>query len=154
MSEHKQTPVTDADLAGFDDEYEAYDVSNSEFEPVPDGRYQVRVETVEITRSRAGDPMLKWMLRIVGPTHQGRVLWRNCVMATPESIHRLKKDLYACGVKLARMSELRANLGQLVDIHLEVSKKTRGEFDSVFLNKRIHTLAGGGAAATESLSTF
>ena len=155
MSEHKQVPVTDADLAGFDEEYEGYEATDSEFEPVPDGKYQVKVETVELTRTQKGDPMLKWMLRIVGPTHQGRVLWRNNVMATPDNIRWLKKDLYACEVKLARISELPANLSQLLDIHLEVTKKTRGEFDSVFINKRIHTLAGGGSAqAAASLGTF
>jgi hypothetical protein len=155
MSEHKQIPVTDADLAGFDEEYEGYEATDSEFEPVPDGKYQVKVETVELTRTQKGDPMLKWMLRIVGPTHQGRVLWRNNVMATPENIRWLKKDLFACEVKLARISELPANLGLLLDLHLEVTKKTRGEFDSVFINKRIHTLAGAeGAQATESLGTF
>jgi hypothetical protein len=155
MSDHKQAPVTDADLAGFDDEYEGYEATENEFEPVPDGKYQVRVETVELTRTQKGDPMLKWMLRIVGPTHQGRILWRNNVMATPDNIRWLKKDLFACEVKLARISELPANLGQLLDIHLEVTKKTRGEFDSVFINKRIHTLAGGGgASANDALGTF
>ena len=125
MNEHKQTPVTDTDLAGFDEEYEGYEATENEFEPVPDGKYQVKVETVELTRTQKGDPMLKWMLRIVGPTHQNRILWRNNVMATPDNIRWLKKDLYACEVKLARISELPANLGQLLDIHLEVTKKTR-----------------------------
>ena len=155
MSEFKQPPVTEDDLAGYDEEYEAGDVSDGEFEPVPDGKYQVKVETVELTRTQKGDPMLKWMLRIVGPTHVDRVLWRNNVMASSDNIRWLKKDLYACDVKLARLSELPANLGRLLDIHLEVVKKTRGEYDSVYINKRIRTPdEAPNAGMHESFSRF
>ena len=69
----------------------------------------------------------------------GRLLWRNNLLASDDNVRWLKKDLFACDVKLTRVSELPANLGRLLDIHLEVMKRTRGEFDSVYINKRIKT---------------
>ena len=63
--------------------------------------------------------MLRWVLKITGPSNAGRKLWRNNVMATPENRTWLKKDLYACGLRLERLSELPANLDRLLDIRLE-----------------------------------
>ena len=155
MSDPKLPPVTEADLADFDEAYETSDVSESDFEPVPDGKYQVRVDTVELTRTQKGDPMLKWCLRIVAPSFVGRLLWRNNVLVSEENIRWLKKDLFACDVRLARVSELPANLGRLLDIHLEVTKKTRGDFESVYINKRIRTPdEDPSAGMRESFSRF
>lgn len=136
---NQKDPVTVADLADFDEAYKDSEVTDDEFEPIPDGRYQVVVDRVELVRTTKGDPMLKWTLRILGPTHQGRLLWRNNVMATEQNVRWLKRDLYTCELRLARISELPANLEKLLDIKLEVTKKTQGEFDAVYLNRRIRT---------------
>ena len=159
MSEHDNTPVNDTDLAPFDDFYEGEEVGDDGFENVPDGKYQVIVDRVELVRTTKGDPMLKWSLRILGPTHEGRLLWRYNVMVSNENIRWLKKDLYACGLRLARLSELPANLERLLDVKLEVTKRTKGEFESVYINKRIKTAddsdTGKGKGKTsEALSKF
>jgi len=62
-----------ADLATFEQDFEGVPVEDSDFEPVPDGKYRVSVERVELVRSRAGNPMLKWTLRVLGPQHEGRL---------------------------------------------------------------------------------
>jgi len=47
--------VDEFDLARFDGEYVTAEVEKNE--PVPDGKYEVTVEKVELTRSRAaGNP--------------------------------------------------------------------------------------------------
>lgn len=137
MSDPKNAPVTDADLAGFDDDFMGSDVPESDFDPIPDGKYQAVVDRAELVRTTKGDPMLKWTLRVLGPTHVGRLLWRNNVMASPENVAWLKKDLYACDLRLTRLSELPANLERLLDVRLEVTKKSRGEYESIYFNKRI-----------------
>jgi len=157
MTDYNDAPVTEADLADFDNVFTESEVSDDEFSPVPDGRYQATVDRVELVRSSNGNPMLKWTLRILGPTHEGRLLWRNNVMATDENIRWLKKDLYSCGVRLARLSELPANLEQLLDIQLDVTKKTRGEYESVYINKRIRGPEGDGKPsgnANDALTKF
>jgi hypothetical protein len=139
--------VSAADLATFDEEFEGAPIEDSGFEPLPDGKYQVSVERVELVRSRAGNPMLKWTLRVLGPQCQGRLLWRNNVLASAENIKWLKTDLHTCGLTLGRLSELPARLPELLDVRLEVTKRTRGDNESVYLNKRLTVDATPGSPA-------
>ena len=91
----------DIDLAQFDDDFAPAEVEEREFETIPDGKYQVNVERVELTRAQtSGNPMLKWTLRILAPKFRGRLLWRNNVMATRENIKWLTTDLHTCGLDL------------------------------------------------------
>ena len=72
------SPGSDIDLTDFADDYTAAEVEEREFEPVPDGKYQVNVDQVELVRAKSsGNPMLKWTLRILAPRFRGRLLWRN-----------------------------------------------------------------------------
>ncbi len=151
MSDYPDTQVTDVDLVDLDEEFENSE-AETEFEPVPDGNYQVTVDRVELTRTKtSSQPMLKWALKIIGPSHAGRLLWRNNVIATKENVKWLKKDLYTAGLQLQKLSELPANLDRLLDVTLEITKRTRGEYEDIFLNKRIklaeEALAENSAAA-------
>lgn len=129
--------VEEFDLAQLDDEYEEAPVEEREFDDVPDGKYQVKVEKAELTRSQtSGNPMLKWTLKILGPKYAGRYLWRNNVI-TRDNLKWLKTDLHTCGVVLDKLSELQSRLGDLLDITLEVTKRTKGENESIYINRRI-----------------
>jgi len=148
----------DIDLTQFDEDFAEAEVEEREFEPIPDGKYQVNVERVELTRAQtSGNPMLKWTLRIIAPRFRGRLLWRNNVMATRENIKWLKTDLHTCGLSLEKISDLPANLERLINIKLEVTKRTRGENENVYLNKRIVLEDGGDeydTAAKDALAPF
>jgi len=148
----------DIDLAQFDEDFAEAEVEERDFEPIPDGKYQVNVERVELTRAQtSGNPMLKWTLRIIAPRFRGRLLWRNNVMATRENIKWLKTDLHTCGLSLEKISDLPANLEKLINIKLEVTKRTRGENENVYLNKRIVLEDGGDeydTAAKDALAPF
>src|SRR3972149_1854957 len=129
--------VPEVDLTQFDDAFADAPVEEKEFDPVPDGKYQVNVEKVEITTARtSGNPMLKWTLRILAPRFRGRLLWRNNVMATRENLKWLKSDLHTCGLDLERLSDLPANLERLLDVKLEVTKRTQGDHENVYFNRR------------------
>ena len=131
-------PASDIDLTQFDEEFAEAEVEDREFEPVPDGKYQVNVDQVELTRAQtSGNPMLKWTLRIIAPRFAGRLLWRNNVMATRENIKWLKTDLHTCGLELEKLSELPNHLSRLLNVKLEVTKRTRGENENVYINRRI-----------------
>jgi hypothetical protein len=72
-NEYDNTGMSDLDLAQFDDDFAEAPVEEREFEDVPDGKYQVKVEKVELTRAQSsGNPMLKWTLKILGPKCAGR----------------------------------------------------------------------------------
>lgn len=128
----------DLDLANFDNDFDSAEVEERDFEDVPDGKYQVSVEKVELTRAKTtGNPMLKWALKIIGPKHKGRFLWRNNVMANSDNIKWLKQDLYTCGLQLAKLSELPDRLDELLDVKLDVTKRTTGQYENIYLNRRI-----------------
>lgn len=129
------------DLAQFDDDFQSETpAERGEREDVPDGKYQVAVERVELTQSSAGNPMLKWTLRILAPRFQNRFLWRNSVF-TQNTLKYVKTDLHLCGLDLAKLSDLPAHLDKLIDVKLEVTKKTRGENENIYFNRRIETAA-------------
>ena len=126
------------DLSRFDTDFADAAVEEKEFDAVPDGKYQVVVDKVEITTAKTtGNPMLKWTLKIIAPKFQGRLLWRNNVMLTRENIRWLKGDLHTCGLDLDKLSDLPANLERLLDVKLEVTKRTKGDNENIYFNRRI-----------------
>ncbi len=100
-------PGSDIDLTEFEDDYVETEVEDREFEPVPDGKYQVNVDQVELVRAKSsGKPMLKWTLRILAPRFRGRLLWRNNMIESRENLKWLKTDLHTCGLDLEKLSDL------------------------------------------------
>jgi len=129
------------DLAQFDDDFQTEATAErGDFESVPDGKYQVAVEKVELTQSSTGNPMLKWTLRILAPRFANRFLWRNGVF-THNTLKYVKTDLHLCGLDLDKLSELPKHLDKLLDVKLEVTKKTKGENENIYFNRRIETAA-------------
>ena len=136
--DYDTTGTSDLDLAQFDDDFAEAPVEEREFEDIPDGKYQVNVEKVELTRAQSsGNPMPKWTLKILGPRFAGRLLWRNSVMASKENLKWLKTDLHTCGLDIEKLSDLPARLGDLLDVKLEVTKRTKGESENIYFNRRI-----------------
>lgn len=149
--------MSDIDLTQYDEDFQRADVREQEFEAVPDGKYQVAVDRVELTRARSsGNPMLKWALRILGPNHAGRLLWRNNVMGSAENMKWLKTDLHICGLELQKLSDLPASLDRLVGVTLEITKRTKGDNENVYFNRRITREDEGSYqdAARDALTPF
>jgi hypothetical protein len=157
-----QEPTESTDLMMFDDGFETTEVVDEGFEKLPEGKYQVLVDRAELARSRAGHHMLKWSFKILGPTHQGRLLWKNSMIMDGPSLGFLKRDLQRSGLKLQKVSDLPNRLDELVDIVLQVTVKDRqdgngDQFQNVFIDKRLNVEGGesGEGAKTEtSLSKF
>jgi molybdopterin-biosynthesis enzyme MoeA-like protein len=76
------------------------------------------------------------------------------MMVTSENIRWLKQDLYTCGLNLNKLSELPDNLEKLLNIKLEVTKRTHGENENVYLNRRIVLSDQGGCGTTDSITPF
>ncbi|MCG3134340.1 MAG: hypothetical protein HMLKMBBP_01645 [Planctomycetes bacterium] len=150
------------DLAQFDDEFAEAPIEERTFEEVPDGKYQVNVEKVDLVHAKSsGNPMLRWELKVLAPRCQGRVLFRHNVLATRENLKWLKNDLHICGLDLAKVSDLPARMRELLDVKLEVTKRTKGENTNVYFNRRIVLDAaasgrdpGYDATAGEALAPF
>jgi len=131
------------DLAQFDEGFTQSEIQEQMSDPIPDGRYQVNVEKVEIVRAQtSGAPMLKWQLRVLGPQLRGRLIWRNSVISN-NSLKYLKTDLHRCGLDLEKISDLPAHLHKLLDVKLEVAARTKEDSQSIFFNRRIEVEDAG-----------
>lgn len=134
------------DLSQFDD---AFAAAPAQDEEIPDGKYDVNVEKVELTRAQtSGNPMLKWTLRVLDPDYDGRLLWRNNVLQSAENAAWLKKDLSKCGLAIEKLSELPGRLAELLDVKLVVTKKTKEEYTNIYINRRLREDELTPAAAT------
>jgi hypothetical protein len=139
------------DLAQFDGSYGSEQVEErGEFDSVPDGKYQVSVEKVELGRAHtSGNPMLKWTLRIIAPTCVGRMLWRNSVI-TAKTLKFIKTDLHICGLDLEKLSDLPNHLVDLLCVKLEVTQRTKGENENIYFNRRIDNERASGSFRAEA----
>jgi hypothetical protein len=128
----------------FDDDFAAINIEDRNFESLPESKYKTSIEEVYLTRSQnSGNLILKWKLRIVDSQYEGRILWQNNVILPPkhdkylECLKRLKQNLNICGLRLKVLSNLQKNLYKLINTKIEVTKRTNGDYDNVYFNKRI-----------------
>jgi len=125
------------DLTEYDKQFDA--APAPEYETISDGKYQVVVDKVEITKGKtSGNPLLKWTLKILGPKNINQRLWTYHILSNPTSLKWLKKDLNLCEVHLNKLSDLPQNLEQLLDIQLEVTVRNRNENQNVYFNRRLN----------------
>ena len=132
------------DLTTFDDEFNTAEAPTSE--EVPDGKYQVRIESVRLEHSQKGDPMIKWDLVVLSGSHAGRHIFKNSVI-TAASLPYVKGDLKTVGLVLTKFSELEGRLEELLDVTLELSKRTKGDYSNVYFNRRIQIAISTSARA-------
>ena len=106
------------DLTQFDDDFQSETpAERSDMESVPDGKYQVVVEKVEIAEAHTtGNPMLKWTLRVLAPRYVNRLMWRNSVF-TAEHVE----------VREDRPAHLRSGPGETVGPAQESQQAARRE---------------------------
>ncbi len=126
------------DLTAFDDEFNTAEAPSQD--EVPDGKYQVRIDSVRLEHSQKGDPMIKWDLIVLSGSKAGRHIFRNSVI-TAASLPFVKGDLKTLGLTLTKFSELAGRLEELLDATLELTKRTKGEYANVYFNRRIQIAA-------------
>jgi len=154
------------DLSGYDNDFNEVpdptddDLAGGGFDSVPDGKYQVRVDSLRVSRSQNTDlPLLKWESTIIGTgPSAGRKVFRNNLFESPQNMEWLKKDLGRCGIRLEKLSDLPNRVGELIGAILDVQVKTttkNGEtYQNVYLNRlvsRADENTGETAAVTEQL---
>jgi hypothetical protein len=131
------------DLSVFDAKYVEVRVpSNNE---VPDGKYQVRVEDVELTRNANGRPMLTWDLLVVAGQFTGWHIFKR-VLITSASLPIIKSDLIALGLALDKFSTLPLYLDSLVGKTLAVAKRTKKDFSNIYFHRQFRTASSSKAA--------
>ncbi len=124
---------TSIDLQEFDTAFETAPTLAGE---VPDGTYTARIADVSLLRSKAGNPMLVWDLRILSPEAEGGFLKKRRAI-TEKTLTWVRQDLETCGLTLHKMSELNGQLHRMIDIDIEITKTTRNNDTSIYFNRRV-----------------
>ena len=124
-------------LKHLDEAWKNTTADNNDRSDLPDGKYLCRVDQLELKESKSGKPMLAWQLVVIDGKHKGRKLFRNSMLVTEENLKYLKKDLLSCGLELDRISDLPGELNSLLDIEIQVTAKTKGEHQNVWIDKRV-----------------
>lgn len=71
--------------------------AGGDFQPIPDGTYTMRIDSVEAKETRKGDPMFKLTLKVIDGEYTNRLVWDNLVFNS-KAMGRVKKLCGAIGL--------------------------------------------------------
>ena len=123
------------DLSHYDNAWDSIKTdTNQDYEELPDTTYNVFIETAKLVETKSTQkPMLKLQLRILDGMHENKCLFDNMVIHSEESLSYIKKKFNICGLNI-KASEIEENLYRLLDIKLQVNKKTNFKDDKSYVN--------------------
>ncbi len=132
----------DIDLSRFDKAaIQSEPKPKQQYADLPDGRYEVRIEDVELYKSpNSGNPVLKYTMRVLGPTHADRMLWKRSAI-TDRTRDYVFDDLRLCGLELEKFSDLKFHLHDLIGVELEVTRRTKENNVNVYFNSTLDARA-------------
>lgn len=114
------------DTEGLKHDYEeaAKNGGSGEYKEVPHGTYEVKVDKMELTESKKGDPMVSIWFRILGGDYENSILFFNQVVTKGFQIHivnQLLRDMDSgIGIDFKSFSQY----GQmLMDVHEAIDGK-------------------------------
>jgi hypothetical protein len=116
-------------MASLNEEFDAssVEVSTNTYEPVPAGWYSVRVNDADLRTTKAGNGQyIAVRYDIVGPSHEGRVVWGNLNIKNPsskaEEIGRQQLAELMVAVGLKKVSDTDQLIGGELSIKLAIRK--------------------------------
>lgn len=99
----------------------------TDFPPLPDGTYSVRLDRAEVKQNRRGEPMVSLGFRVVAGEYRDRWVWKHQTVSADETrLSFLKRDLAFLGVNIARgIEDLPGELETAIGVELTVDLKTK-----------------------------
>lgn len=67
--------------------------NNQEYRDVPKGRYEVKLEKLELVESKSGKPMMACWMKILGGEYKGQLIFYNQVIHVGFGIHKATEFL-------------------------------------------------------------
>ena len=136
------------ELEQMDSVFETAEVRDGgNYENLPDGKYQVRVDSLGFEQAKvSGRPQFKWVLEVVSGLHEGRMIFHRRGLDNADGVKYFKQELYTTGFDPAgfKLSDLYQNsklLEVILDTILEVTLKTKKtadkEYQNLYFNKRV-----------------
>ncbi len=114
-----------------------------EFDPIPDGRYQAKIDKVYMDVAKnTGVDLLCWELVIIAGKFKNRRLFKKNTLLTRENIRWLKDDLEKIELEISPISTLDEHLEDFLNIVVEVyvkNKEYQGKnYATPYINKRLN----------------
>jgi hypothetical protein len=122
-------------LSELDEEFER--ISYSPMGEIPDGKYQCKIDRISLDKTKNGLPLLKYGLKIIQGDYVGRFLNKSTLIVSGDKLKWLKQEMSICGIDCKKLSELKDRLNEFLDINLEITKRTNGEYTNIYFNKKI-----------------
>lgn len=88
------------DLAGLQEDVKKAQEDNKEFEKVPHGEYEVKVDKMELKATKKGDPMVSIWFTILEGKYKNSKLFLNQVITQGFQIHIMNTFLKSMGTDL------------------------------------------------------
>ena len=88
------------DLKGLQDDIKGAQDNNKEFEKVPHGEYEVKVDKIELKASKKGDPMVSIWFTILEGKYKNSKLFMNQVITQGFQIHIVNELLRSMSAEL------------------------------------------------------
>jgi hypothetical protein len=129
----------DVDLDALaEDVKEVEENGGGDFEPVPDGQYEVAVEKLELTESKKGDPMLTIWFKIVDGELEGQRIFYNKVMQPQNDrafglqVHQnneMLRSLWDCEKDDVKFTSFKDYAQLVMDIHEDIDGQLEYQLD-------------------------
>lgn len=115
------------DVEGLQDEVkDAAKNSGGDFQEVPLGNYEVKVDKMELTKSKAGDPMVTIWFKIVEGKFKNSLIFYNQIIPRPFQIHLNNEMLRSLDSGLDVEFESFKQYGNLI---LDIAEEIDGRFE-------------------------
>jgi hypothetical protein len=92
--------------------------NGASFKEVPHGQYEVKIEKLELTASKAGDPMVTCWIKVVDGEYKGSMIFMNQVVNRGFQVHIANEFLRSLESGIDIKFENYSQYGQLLmDVH-------------------------------------
>lgn len=107
------------------------------FESLPDGKYEVTINTASALLSKTGKPMVSYDMIVIDGEFEGRHIFKNSVVSDESSVNYIKRDFLKLGLELAKFSDITSRISEVEGTNLYVTIKAKEDSTAVYFNKVI-----------------
>jgi hypothetical protein len=112
------------DVEGLKKDAQAAAENKIEFKEVPEGKYEVKIDKMELKESKNGRPMVSFWMKILEGDYKGQLLFWNQVIDIGFGLHKVNEFLRSLDSGLDVTFDNFAQYNDLImDIHEEIDGK-------------------------------
>lgn len=98
--------------------------NGANYREVPHGKYEIRIEKLELVESKKGDPMVSCWMKIVSGEYKGSMIFMNQVITKGFQIHIVNEFLRSLDSGFDISFETYSQYGQLLmDVHEAIDEQ-------------------------------